>query len=114
MKPEVGLRRPSAQEATVFWLLMVSLAITGNIVIGRTIIGAGELLPVALYIALAYLCWRGVRVAFLIVPMGLVLGGVLTLVFAYQNAPAESYAVVFHALGVFYSWRAYREMKAGT
>ena len=92
---------------------MVALAITGNIILGKTVLGASEVAVPVLYVVLAVLCWIGVRVVYLIVPFGLVFGGLVTLIFAYQNAPAESYAVVFHALGVFYSWRAYREMKAG-
>ena len=100
-----------AQEATVFWLLMVSLAIAGNIILGKTLLGASEVIVPVLIVIFAALCWLRIRVAFLIVPFLLVGGAIITLVFAYQNAPAESYAVVFHALGVFYSWRAYREMR---
>lgn len=80
--------------------------------IGKTVIGIGEVAPVVLYVVLAFFCWRATRIAFLIVPFVIVPGAIVTLVFSYQNAPAESYAVVFHALAVFYSWRAYREMRA--
>ena len=90
---------------------MICLAIITNLIIGKTVAGPGEAFPIILYIIFAYLCWRPVRVVFLIVPFVLAFGGIVTLVFAYQSAPAESYAVVFHALGAFYSWRAYREMK---
>lgn len=90
---------------------MVALAITGNIFLGKTALGVGEVFVPLLYVVLAVLCWIGIRVVYLVVPFALTFGALVTLVFAYQSAPAESYAVAFHALGVFQSWRAYREMK---
>ena len=111
MNSEFKFKRTAAQEGTVFWLVMICLAITANIVIGKKVLGAEEVGVVVLYVVFAILCWMRIRIVFLVVPFGLAFGGIVTLVFSYQSAPAESYAVVFHALGIFYSWRAYREMK---
>lgn len=95
----------------MFFLLTIAIAISGNMVFGKTVLGAAEAAPVVLYVIFAYLCWRRIRVVFLITPFLIVVGWVTTWVFSYQSAPAESYAIAFHALVMFFSWRAYREMK---
>ena len=100
-----------SEEATVFFLLAIAVAITGNMILGKTVLGAAEAGPVVLYVIFAYLCWRRIRIVFLITPFLIGLGWVVTWVFSYQSAPAESYAIAFHALAMFFSWRAYREMK---
>lgn len=80
-------------------------------ILGKTVLGAAEAAPIALYVILAYLCWRRIRIVFLIIPFLLIIGWGTTLIFSYQSAPAESYAITFHALAMFFSWRAYRELK---
>ena len=111
MRPGVAIKRSISEEATVFFLLTIAVAITGNIIMGSTVLGAAEWGPVALFVIFAYLCWRRIRIAFLVTPFLLAFGWAVTWVHAYQSAPAESYALAFHALAMFFSWRAYREMK---
>lgn len=105
------LRRSMSEEATVFFLLAIAVAIGGNMILGKTVLGVAEAAPIVFYVVFAYLCWRRIRIVFLITPFLLVFGWGVTWVFSYQNAPAESYAIAFHALAMFFSWRAYREMK---
>lgn len=108
---QAAIRRSVPEEATAFFLLTIAVTITGNMVLGKTVLGAAEAAPVVLYVILALLCWRRIRIVFLVVPFLLVIGWGTTWIFSYQSAPAESYAIVFHALAMFFSWRAYREMK---
>ena len=111
MRAAAVLRRSMSEEATEFFLVAIAVAITGNMILGKTVLGAAEAAPVVFYVVFADLCWRRTRTAFLITPLLLVLGWGVTWVFSYQNAPAESYAIAFHALAMFFSWRTYREMK---
>ena len=98
-----------AVEGTVFWLLVSAIASIPLAYYPGSNFIAISVVVTAIYIALAYLCWREKPLGFISAMVLAVLVIAMDVVFSGLRYPGDELLIVLQLLIIFFGYRGYKE-----